>query len=441
MGGVLAVAARELKEKWTVLVAALVAGLVALLVPLFSSLGRRDVRDARELAALVFAAAFAFGIAMVVGAGMITSELAERRHGFFFARPLSAGAIWGGKLLACWLLAVGSGLTVLLPAAAASRGIHLAGSLSPFGDPAGTFGIAAGVILGFALFAHAVTLMVRSHAPWLLALDAVLAVTVVMIVALALRALFIAYALEDLRRATAAGAVVALVAPLAAGFAQVSLGRTDIRRGHRVLSATLWGILGVAALLLAGYARWVQAAGVSDLTRLDGMALAPKGEWVFVTGRARGRGDYEPSFLVDTSSGRTVTLGVAGQWWLGGRFSNNGTRAIWLSPSVGFSEITRDVVTLDLTDPSSGPVTRPIPSHRSARRPRAVSRWPQPRASRGRDDLDRRSPLGKAARVSPSSGGAGVGEGGVRRARPASPPRVEGSGRGFGFGGSAPLRA
>ena len=118
MGGILAVAARELNERWTVLIAAMVAGLVALLVTLFSSLGRHDARDARELAAVIFAAVFAFGLAIVVGSGMINRELVERRHGFFFSRPLSAGAIWGGKLLACWLLAVASGLVVLLPTAA-----------------------------------------------------------------------------------------------------------------------------------------------------------------------------------------------------------------------------------------------------------------------------------------------------------------------------------
>ena len=360
MGGILAVAARELNERWTVLIAAMVAGLVALLVPLFSSLGRHDARDARELAAVIFAAVFAFGLAIVVGSGMINRELVERRHGFFFSRPLSAGAIWGGKLLACWLLAVASGLVVLLPTAAVSRGVPLLGSVFPFGGAAATLGGAAGAILVVALFAHAFTLMVRSHVPWLLALDAVLAVGVATTIALVLRSLVIAYALDALTCAAVTVAVCLLVAPLAGGFVQVSLGRTDIQRGHRVMSVTLWGILGVAALLLFGYSHWVQAVSLSELTTLDSATCAPKGEWAFVTGRAQGRGDYEPSFLVDTASGRAVRLGAAGRWWLDGFFSADGTRAVWLSPPASFTQTTREVITLDLTDPNSAPVTTPI---------------------------------------------------------------------------------
>ncbi len=55
MSGVLVVATRELKARWMVLAAALVAGLMAVLLPVFSSLGRHNARDARELLAVIFA--------------------------------------------------------------------------------------------------------------------------------------------------------------------------------------------------------------------------------------------------------------------------------------------------------------------------------------------------------------------------------------------------
>ena len=360
MRGLLAVAAMALKKRWSVLVAAFVAGLLALAVPFFSALGRHDVREARDLAALIFAAAFACGVAVVIGGGMITRELAERRHGFLFARPLSGGAIWGGNVLACWLLAVGSGLAVLLPAAAVSRGGHLLGAVSRYGDVAATLGIAMAAVLGLILYAHAVALMVRSRTPWLLALDAVLAVAVATAGALALRSLFLAYALDALTYAGAAIAVATLVAPLIAGFAQVSRGRTDSRRGHQALSTTLWSILGVTALLVAGYARWVQAVGMDDLTRLYDVLCAPKGNWTFVAGQARGRGDFVAWFLVDTASGRTVRVGGAGKWWLEPAFSEDGTRAVWLSPPVSAGGSSRTVLTLDLTVAGSQPVTTPI---------------------------------------------------------------------------------
>ena len=360
MNGTLVVAARDLREKWTVFIAALVAGLLALVVPLFSPVGSHNTRDVRDLMALIFAGAFAFGVAVVGGAGMINRELTERRHGFLFARPLSAAAIWGGKVLACWVLAVGSGLVVLLPAAAVGGGLRLFWGTSRYADGAATFGLAAAAVLLLILLFHTVALMARSRMPWLLALDAVLAVAVVMTVAFALRPLVLAFAVNAAARGAVAFMVILLLAAFAAGFAQVSLGRTDIRRGHRVLSATLWGILGVAALLLAGYALWVASIKPSDLTNLDSVVPAPKGAWVFVTGQARGHADYEPLFLLDTATGRSVDLGAEGRWWSGAEFAADGTRAVWLSPPASFLNLARDVVTLDLTDPRSKPVTTRI---------------------------------------------------------------------------------
>lgn len=332
MKALVAIAAAEVRQRWTVLAAALLAGMVALAVPLFSALGKRDVREARELAALVFAAAFALGVAAVVGAGMITRELIERRHGFLFSRPLPAYAIWGGKMLACWLLALGSGAAALLPAAVASRGVHLLGSVSPWGDTAATLAITAAVLLALTGFAHAVALMVRSRTSWLLALDAVLAIAVAGAVALAVRSLYLAYAQVAMLRVGVVLAVATLVAPLAAGLVQVSVGRTDIRRGHAALSATLWGILGAAALSATGYAAWLRAADVGDLRNLTGIVCAPKGNWAFVTGEGRERGDYQPSFLLDVGTGRTLEVGAAGGWWREETFSADGTRAVWLSP-------------------------------------------------------------------------------------------------------------
>ncbi|MDD5563812.1 MAG: hypothetical protein PHQ91_08875 [Thermoanaerobaculaceae bacterium] len=369
MNGTLAVASRDLREKWTVFVAALVAGVLALVVPLFSSLGAHNARDARELMAAIFAGAFAFGVAVVAGAGMINRELVERRHGFLFARPLSAAAIWGGKVLACWLLAVGSGLVVLLPAAAVGGGLRLFWGTSRYADWAKGFGLAAAAVLLLILLFHAVALMARSRMPRLLALDAVLGIGVVVAVALALRPLVFAFALVAVTRGAVAFTVLVFVALFAAGFAQVSRGRTDIRRGHRVLSATLWSILGGAALLLVGYAHWVQAVGLPDLTRLDRVAPAPRGGWVSVAGETWGRGDYKRWFLLDTGSGRTVRLEAAGRWWAGPEFSADGTRAVWLSPPASLTDFTRDVITLDLTDPTSKPVTTRIAlsSQRSVR--------------------------------------------------------------------------
>ncbi len=360
MKALVAIAAAEVRQRWTVLAAALLAGMLALAVPLFSALGKRDVREARELAALVFAAAFALGVAAVVGAGMITRELIERRHGFLFSRPLPARAIWGGKVLACWLLALGSGAAALLPAAVASRGVHLLGSVSPWGDTATTLAITAAVLLALTGFAHAVALMVRSRASWLLALDAALAIAVTGAVALAVRSLYLAYAVRAMTLVGSVVAGAAFGAPLVAGLVQVSIGRTDIRRGHVALSATLWGILGTVALAVTGYTTWLQSADVGDLKVLTSIACAPKGSWVFVTGEGRARGDYQSLFLFDTETGRSLAIGAASPWWEGETFSADGTRALWLSPPSRLTDPVRTLMTVDLADLGARPSTTSI---------------------------------------------------------------------------------
>ncbi len=356
MSGLVAVAVREIRQRRAVLVAALVAGLLALAVPAFSALGRRDAREARELAALVFAAAFACAVAVVTGGGTITRELAERRHGFLFARPLSASAIWGGKTLAAWLLAVGSGVVVLVPAAVASRGVHLLGAVSPWGDAAATLAVGAAVTLALVAFSHALALMVRSRVPWLLALDAVAAVVIVGAVAWTARALYHARAEGALGVVLVAFAALAAAAALAGGLAQVSLGRTDPVRSHRALSSVLWGTLACGALLVAGYSRWVLGAGPGDLVRVGFVQAAPRGAWVaLLGGRAAARGDYRPAFLYDTESGRSVRLDTSERYGNLATFSADGRLAAWLAPT-GYADTSPlQITTLDLIDPTARP--------------------------------------------------------------------------------------
>ncbi len=182
------------------------------------------------------------GVATVVGAGMINRELVERRHGFLFARPLSAAAIWGGKVLGCWMLAMGSGLVALGPAVAASGGFHLLGATAGYVDNAAAAAGAAAAVVLLILLAHAVALMVRSHTPWLLAVDAVFGIGVIVMAGLALRSLVVADASDAAMRGAVVFTAVVFVALFAVGLGPGGVGRTDIRRGHRVLSLVLWSV-------------------------------------------------------------------------------------------------------------------------------------------------------------------------------------------------------
>ena len=107
-------------------------------------------------------------------------------------------------------------------------------------------------------------------------------------IALSLRSLYLAgfWDLDGMRQSPERLAwwlTAALIATLlAASCVQVADGRTDARRSHGALSATLWGLTAVLAAILGGLAWW--AATGSDRPRaLEGRH--PDAPWTLGTCR------------------------------------------------------------------------------------------------------------------------------------------------------------
>src|SRR5262245_48144682 len=94
---------REMRERRFFLPTALVAGLAPLLLWVMASPGS-GLRLTAEVAALVLMFAFPTAVGISLGASVLGRDLAERRLGFYFARPLRGSSIWGGKMLAAMLL-------------------------------------------------------------------------------------------------------------------------------------------------------------------------------------------------------------------------------------------------------------------------------------------------------------------------------------------------
>jgi hypothetical protein len=351
MRGFLAVAERELRERWAVFPAALAAGLVALAAPLLPWLPGEGFRDRCAVMALVLGTALAAGLAVSFGASMIGRDLRERRLGFYFAKPISSSALWFGKLAAGWLLVVGAAVLTLLPAVlvGALPGALLARERVPLLAAA-----AAVVALFLLLLAHAAALAVRSHSP-LAVLDVALLLVVAAAVAATALRLARARAWPGVERGLLALAALVVLALLAAGWAQVAVGRIDARRGHRALALVLWGVLGVAAALFALYGWWFLAAAPSDLSAIHEVAPAPRGPWMMIFGPAWGRGGYAQAFLLDAISGRHFTLTAGPTYFPEVVFSADGTRAVW----VGAVSLERpahvEVETLDLADSRAHP--------------------------------------------------------------------------------------
>lgn len=325
MNRLLAVAARELRERWLLLPASLVFGFNPLVLPAFGV-----DRQALPLVGIVTAVGMSAAAAVVMGSTMLARDAANGRLGFLFSRPVSWFAIWGGKWLAALVLVVGTGLLAAIPWMAAfpieSLGGHHGdswlGALAR--ESEWRFALAA-LLLAVAITNFAATAF-RSRSPWLV-LDMVLAAAVLWIAR---------QYVAPLWRYGVVGkddwSLQLALAPVAVGLfagsaAQVAIGRSDVRRAHRALSIVFWSVVGTALAGGAGYWQWVLSATPADVS-VHALARDPAGRWAYVEGGSPRGGWYPYGFLIDTASGRWAPRPQPDTWErgipLGARFSSDG---------------------------------------------------------------------------------------------------------------------
>jgi hypothetical protein len=337
--GALAVAFREMREKRLVLWAALIFGMLPVAVRwLPALLPATAASDSWRnslgfLLAVMVVFQFPAAVALGLGSSVIARDIGERRLGFYFARPLSGAAIWGGKMLGAFALLLGAILLAGLP-------IHfLANPFEPSGRPAELrWEPLVGMLLLWMLLlsagaAAAGALRSRSG---LLILDIVgLPIVVAAFFWVGMRmidagATRVVFSLATPPRAPLLLWPVILVL-LAASAAQVVFGRVDPRRGHLALSTvTLVGLLACVAGF-ALYGRWVTSATPEDLR--NGFVAAPaSGEWVVLNGGTR-RTDppelYAPGFLVNATTGQYTRMGGIAFAGSGAMWSPDGRRVLW----------------------------------------------------------------------------------------------------------------
>ena len=335
MSQTLAVAARELRERWLLFPASLVVGLAPFLV---SSFGLRP--EQAPVVALLLSIILGAIAAFVAGGSMLARDAVDGRLAFLFSRPVPWPAIWGGKWLAAVVLVFGSASLALVPVILAYPPPEPAGAwravfLGP--DGSALFLVLLFLAIGVSNF-NATSF--RSRSAWL-ALDLGLLLLAIRLVVVWVGPLFALHVF----RPGATGRWVALLSVPAlalhlASAAQVGIGRTDLRRAHRALSVVFWGLifvaLGAAGLRLA----WARAATPTDLTAYAGGSADPSGRWLYVMGESTRGG--AATFLVDVDGDRYVPLGVKHPWeWR-------------LSPGMAFS-----------ADGGSGVILQHRPEHSS----------------------------------------------------------------------------
>lgn len=339
-----AVFGREVRERRLVVAAALAIGLTPFLVPFFPGVNR--TADVRGGVALVLAGLISALLALFLGASVFARDLGERRSSFYFSRPLPGWSLWSGKLAAALLLTVGCGLLVLLP-------VGLFGDLRQ--ESLGLF-LGLGLLLSILLLlaANASAVILRARSPWLI-LDFLAALAVAGLGWISWSQL--RFSSPQLATVVLWGIGLALLlALLAASAVQVIGGRTDLLRGHRLLSLSLWATALLLVLGLAGYGRWVLSAGPRDLKAIDRVIGSPSGDWIGLAG-ATGRGTF-PTFLIQVSTGRAVRTASAHPSWRSPLFfAADGRSAFWTQQD---SPRSSTLFRLDLTRPEAQPAALPV---------------------------------------------------------------------------------
>lgn len=377
MRGFAAVFGREVSEWWRSLaIASLALGTLAAVLPLFMARPGFSVSDFRSAMSLLFALLLCAALAVLLGGSVVSSDLAEKRLGFYFARPLPGGALWTGKIAAAMTLVLGGGFLVLVPSLLLGEGPDLRGGwevVAPLKIGGLGWALLFSVFLLYLLLAaHAVSVILRSRSPWI-GLDVAALGGILALFGMARERLLLAGVAGTSPVLPTDLGLVLLIGPVlfVAGAVQVLKGRTDIRRAHRFLSGALWGLLLVLMLLFDASSRWIVNASPGDLVAAYQTTAPREGSWIAVAGPARNRPGYMPGFLYDVPSGRfeRARIGIGSLW--GGPplpvgFSGDGRRAVWLefdgppfrSPLVAWY--------LDLDQPESRPVRTNVLFDRSS---------------------------------------------------------------------------
>ncbi len=341
MNALLTLTRREIVERRPLLWGTLVAAVIPLLARLQPWLRPELRRDWHEGLAFIFGITFPIALAIGLGASVVGEDLAQRRLGFYFSRPVSGWAVWASKNLAAILITLGTGLAFVLPVALLSDGrpsAVISDLMLKFPE-----WLLPWIVLqvGLMFVAQAVAGAYRAR-DGLFALDIVAFAVLVSVGAGLVWRLHVAgMALFSPELGPAAPAhflvapamrVIAVAAAVAAA-AQVIVGRTDARRGHLALSATLWGTLAIGLAAAAGFISWVLSVSPMDVGAYPWSVLTTPSSSHLVFSASRQRAGYQPMFLLDTATGRFDRLPRARM--LGFAFSTDGTRAVWMEGGEG----------------------------------------------------------------------------------------------------------
>jgi hypothetical protein len=353
MKGFLAVASMEIAKQRRVFLAAGITAAGPFIAPLLRAPRSNSAAEIRLMAAAFLGFAVAAALSLILGGTALGGDLSGRRLGFYLSRPIRGAAIWAGKLAGAWAVVLLAAAIVLLPAVL----FDVPAWRSLIGSELGTVAAAffGGTFVLLALGSVA-SLAIRSRSAWVAGDLAALVLWIagMVSIALPLAAAQATALLEGLGLAVAAACAAAL---LAAGGAQVSIGRLDAARGNRARFVVLWGALFVVAALAFGYVRWLFSPTPRDLA-VASVSSAASGNWIAVEGSARGRSSLTAALFYDVETGRYVRARTGRQG--AAVISRDGSTAVWTEPSSIWPDGPQEIWTCRLAGGNLERVRTPI---------------------------------------------------------------------------------
>jgi len=358
-----AVAALEILEKAIALPAALLVGGLPFLVAAFR--GRSGSEDVRNLSAAFLALLAGGALAVALGFWSTAGDSVSRRTAFFLAHPLSPFELWAGKATGSLSIVFGAVALALLPAALAGARLRET-AIAPMGraaatmlpgriPPAGMIAATGMALVAIFLLSQAAGVAVLARSPWLLA-DLVFCGAAVAFAFSLARSLVAARA-EAALGAGGAALLAGLLVALAIGSHEaVRRGRIDLRRAARAQSIAFWSVAAALVALSALGAVWVLGATPADIRMVSGIVPAARGDWITVTGPARWRGGYTPTFFENVRTGDFLRV----RPFFESRspvIAGDGRRAAWTSERPGVDGPFLTPHTLDLDAPNPSRVT------------------------------------------------------------------------------------
>lgn len=321
----IAIAAREIRERKFVFLMAALAALIPFMAALLPATKHSDPLTVIVVTCMSVAIAVTFGLSVVLGGSIVSRELAERRLSFYLSKPVSAAAIWFGKLTGAIVIVGVAFAIIFLPSFVVAHSAWTPTWNVPVELFVATVLGAAAYLL---LVSHALSTMVRSRSP-LIALDLALLAVTVLAVWLLVRPLLDSFALGVAQTVMVVIVATVGVAIAAAGAWQISRGRTDIKRSHRELSRFFWTSIAVVIAIAGAYVGWVFSAGPADLLNRVVLGNA-RGDWMIVSGDAVHRGDYRPTFLVNLKNGKSMRF--PSTRWVTEEFTRRGDAVVVVAP-------------------------------------------------------------------------------------------------------------